>query len=61
MKKLSSYFYDAARRAGKTAGKLNTIETVLTGDPKKIVKRIARKKTYKMTNKVARSINKFLK
>jgi hypothetical protein len=61
MKKPSSVLYNLARKVGKTASKMNDIETLLTLNPSKIVKRIARKTTYKATNSVARKINKNLR
>jgi hypothetical protein len=52
--KISSLLYSLARGIGKTASTLNDVETVLSGDPKKIVKRVARKATWKASNKITR-------
>lgn len=57
-KKLSSVFYNATRRTGKIASKLNDIETLLTFNPKKIAKRAVKKNTRKSANNI---INDFLR
>jgi len=55
-----SALYKASRICGKSASTMNTVKTVLSGDPKKIAKHIARKAVYKeghnVTNKIARKI-----
>jgi hypothetical protein len=55
-----SALYKASRICGKSASTMNTVKTVLSGDPKKIAKHVARKAIYKeggkLTNKIARKI-----
>lgn len=58
MSKPSSFFYKAARKIGKTATTLNNIETLLTGNPKKIAKRAVR---YKTTQQSHGAVNKLLR
>ena len=53
--------YELSRLSGKTASKLNTAKTIMSGNPEKIVKHIARKEVYKASNKIARKINGKLK
>lgn len=59
--KLSKVLYNITRTTGKYASLANDIETIMTGDPKKIAKRMQRKATYKVTSKIARKINNKLK
>lgn len=53
--------YDISRTTGKAASKLNTVKTIMSGDPEKIAKHLTRKAVYKTSNKVARKINKNFK
>ena len=55
---LKNDLYKISRWFGKASSTLNDIETLATGDPKKIAKRIARKELYKTSNKVTRKISK---
>ena len=59
--KLSSYFYKLARKIGKAAVITNDIETLFSGDPKKIAKRAARKATWKANNKITKKITDKIK
>jgi hypothetical protein len=52
--KLSKHFYKAARKLGKVGSIFNDIETLMTGDPKKIAKRAVRKHSWKASNKATR-------
>lgn len=52
-----SSLYKISRTAGKTASNLNTVKTVLSGDPKKIAKHIARKEIYKTGNKLTKKVS----
>lgn len=54
--KLSKFFYNVARKAGKASTISNDIETLATGNPKKIAKRFGRKMVGKVSNKVTKSI-----
>jgi hypothetical protein len=58
--KLSGMLYNIARTVGRTASKVNDVETLLSGNPKKIAKRAGRKVVYKHANKTAEKINKKL-
>jgi hypothetical protein len=60
MSKLSGMLYNISRLAGKTASTITDVETVLSGNPEKIIKRAGRKTIYKHTNKTARKINRNL-
>lgn len=60
MKKLSKMFYDTSRSINKIASTVNDIETLFTGNPKKIIKRAKRKTVGKTLNKINRSIIKKL-
>lgn len=60
MKRLSKVFYDTSRTINKIASTVNDVETLLTGNPKKIVKRAKRKIIGKTLNKINRSIIKKL-
>lgn len=57
MKKPSSVMYGITRKLGKIASTMNDVETVLTFNPKKIVKRFGRKKVSKVFNSKARKVN----
>ncbi|PTY92975.1 hypothetical protein [Heyndrickxia sporothermodurans] len=54
--KLSNGLYKLARKIGKAATVSNDIETLMSGDPKKIAKRAARKAIWKTNNRVTRKI-----
>lgn len=56
MSKLSSKLYKASRSISKAASVLNDIETLASGDPKKVIRRAKRKKTGKILNKINRKI-----
>nr|DAV25121.1 MAG TPA: hypothetical protein [Caudoviricetes sp.] len=58
LKKISKVFYDTSRTINKIASTVNDIETILTGNPKKIIKRTKRKTIGKTLNKINRSIIK---
>jgi hypothetical protein len=60
VKKISKVFYDTSRTINKIASTINDIETVLTGNPKKIIKRAKRKTVGNTLNKINRSILKKL-
>lgn len=59
--KLSRSLYKIARKIGKAATISNDIETLLSGDPKKIAKRAARKATWKTSNKLTRKFTDLFK
>ena len=60
VKALSNALYKIGRKTGKIATTLNDVDALLSGDPKKIVKRVARKEIYKASNKITKNIsNKF--
>lgn len=61
MKKPSSLFYKGARKLGKIGSTLNDVETLLTLNPEKIVKRSMRKRVWKERNKNTKKITRFLK
>lgn len=56
MKKISSNLYNISRTINKLASTMNDIETVATGNPKKIMKRAKKKTVGKALNKVTRAI-----
>jgi hypothetical protein len=58
MSKASGFLYGISRKIGKIAGTMNTIETIASGDPAKIVKHFGRKMAYKGANKVVRKITR---
>lgn len=60
MGKLTNMLYNTSRNINKIASTVNDIETLLTGNPKKIVKRAKRKTVGKTLNKINRSIIKKL-
>ena len=60
MAKKSTPLYKAARLLNKIASIVNDVETVSTGDTKKIAKRAKRKVAGKSLNKVNRKIIKKL-
>lgn len=59
---LKNNLYSISRILNKTAGILNDIETIATGNPKKIAKRAINKSKnkliYKTANKISRKTNK---
>lgn len=59
-KKKSTTLYGIARAINKIASFVNDVETVATGDTKKIAKRAKRKVAGKAMNKVNREIMKKL-
>lgn len=59
--KLSNFFYKIARQSGKTATTVKDIETLMTGNPEKILKRHIRKKIYKRTNKLGNYLSRKVK
>lgn len=63
--KFSSMLYSLGRRVSKSASIANDIETILTGNPSKIGKRIVNKTinktTYKAGRMVANSVKKKVK
>lgn len=61
MRRWSSFFYEIARKAGKTASFFNDLETLASGNPKRIVKRMARKAVWKTHNKSAKKISDKIK
>lgn len=61
LKSIKKALYKVSRTSGKLASKITDIETLASGDPEKIIKRVARKKVYKESNKIARKINNKLK
>lgn len=52
-----SSLYKISRTVGKTASNLNTVKTILSGDPEKIAKHIARKEIYKTGNKLTKKVS----
>lgn len=61
MSKLKTGLYKATRKLGKVASVVNDIETIATGNPKKIFKRIKRKTIGKTINKVNQKIMRKIK
>lgn len=55
-RKISSGLYDVARTIGRLASKINDVETFLSGDPKKIVKRAVNKKIAKVSYGISRKL-----
>jgi hypothetical protein len=54
--------YGISRATGKAATRMNDVETILSGNPKKIVKRFAKKAINKTAFKTANKIsNKLFK
>ena len=58
MKKLSSKLFNLNRKIGKAASFLLDIETLATGNPELIAKRVIRKNINKTSRKITRQINK---
>lgn len=56
MSKLTNNLYTCSRKLGKLASAINDLETLASGDPKKIIKRAKKKKAGKVLNKVNRKI-----
>lgn len=56
-----SALYKASRICGKSASTANTIKTILTGNPEKIAKHLARKAVYKEGNKITNKIGRKIK
>lgn len=56
MKKISSNLYNVSRAINKIASTVNDVETIVTGNPKKIMKRAKKKTVGKALNKITRSI-----
>jgi hypothetical protein len=56
-----SALYKASRICGKSASTMNTVKTVLSGDPQKIAKHFARKAVYKEGHKLSNKIAKKIK
>lgn len=56
-KKLTGLLYDISRTAGKTATRMNDVNTILSGNPKKIAKRFARKAVNKTLFKTANKVS----
>ena len=60
MSKVTKKLYDASRTLNKIASNLNDIETLLSGDSDKILKRLKRKaigaKLHKLGNKIIRKL-----
>lgn len=56
MSKLTSDLYKLSRKLGKTASIINDIETLASGNPKKILKRSKKKTVGKALNKLNRKI-----
>lgn len=61
MSKISSKLYKLSRMFGKAGSTINDVETLMSGDPEKIVKRAVRKKVNKESHKIAQKINNKLK
>jgi hypothetical protein len=61
-KKVTGMLYGISRATGKAATRMNDVETILSGNPKKIVKRFAKKAINKTAFKTANKIsNKLFK
>lgn len=58
--KVSPKLYKTSRKIGKIASVTNDIETLLSGDIKKICKRIKNKAVNKMFYKMKNNMNKFI-
>lgn len=56
-KKLTGLMYDISRAAGKTATRMNDVNTLMSGNPKKIAKHFARKAVNKTVFKTANKIS----
>ena len=53
MKKISSRLYDISRKNMNLASKISTVELILTGNVKQLVKKAINKKVFKATNSMA--------
>lgn len=58
MNKVSKVLYTSSRKMNKVASTINDIEILLSGDPKKIMKRAKRKTVGKTLYKINREIMK---
>lgn len=58
---LANLLYDLARGFGKASSRVRDVETVLTGNPEKIVKRAIRKKIYGKAGGIGRKIARKIK
>ena len=56
MSRLTKTLYNTSRAINKVASTVNDIETLASGNPKKIIKRAKRKTVGKMLNKVNKKI-----
>lgn len=56
MSKLAKNLYACSRKLGKLASAINDLETLASGNPKKIIKRAKRKKVGKTLNKINKEI-----
>lgn len=56
MKKISTKFYNVSRVINRVASVMNDVETIATGNPKKIIKRAKKKAVGKTLNKISRNI-----
>jgi hypothetical protein len=56
-KRLTGLMYNISRTTGRAAAKMRDIDTILSGNPKKIAKRFARKTINKMAFKTANKVS----
>lgn len=60
--KIRSFLYDTADKMQKVAGIIGDVETLLSGNPKKIVRRIGNKSKnkiiYRTANNISRKVTK---
>jgi hypothetical protein len=61
LREIAGLFYKLGRQSGKAASTLNDIDVLLSGDPKRIAKRFARKEINKIGNKITRDISRKIK
>lgn len=61
LKNTINILYKISRSSGKAASNINTIRTILSGDPKKIAKHIARKSIYRSGSKLTKKVGNKIK
>ena len=57
LKGVINSLYKISRITGKAASKMNTARTIMSGDPKKIAKHVARKQVYKTGNRLTKKVS----
>lgn len=57
LKDIVNSLYKTSHAMGKAASSLNTVRTIMSGDPEKIVKHVARKQVYKTGNRITKKVS----